>query len=251
LIIISPDVEAKGVEMGDPSISLSQAYQSAIMEAGGLPLALPGLASEGVIAEIVARCDGILLTGGDDINPKLYARHVPAGLARPVTAADRIRDLRETILISELFRQRKPVFAICRGHQMLNVALGGTLVVDIARQIPGALNHERMDKKREIVHQARLTAGSLLVKITGKQSLGVNSTHHQAIAAVAGPLCITARSDDGVVEAMELKREEARLLPYLMTVQFHPERLAARYPEHQALFNCFVRACRLNRNRNL
>ncbi len=251
LIVISPDVEAKGVEMGDPSISLSQAYQSAIMEAGGLPLALPGLASTEIIAECVRRCDGVLLTGGDDINPKLYARRLPAGLARPVTAAGKARDLREMILISELFRQRKPVFAICRGHQMLNVALGGTLVVDIARQVPGAINHERMDKRREIVHQARLTAGSLLAKITGKQSLGVNSTHHQAIGLVAEPLRVTAQSDDGVVEAMELKREEARLLPYLMTVQFHPERLAARYPEHQALFNRFVRACVLNRNRTL
>jgi putative glutamine amidotransferase len=91
----------------------------------------------------------------------------------------------------------------------------------------------------------------LLAKITGKQSLGVNSTHHQAIGQVAAPLQVTAASSDGVVEATELKREAAHLLPYLMTVQFHPERLASRYPEHQELFNSFARACVLNRNRKL
>jgi putative glutamine amidotransferase len=124
-------------------------------------------------------------------------------------------------------------------------------VVDIGSQVKGALNHRRMDKKGEVVHEARLTRDSMLAKITGKQSLGVNSTHHQAIGRVAGPLRVTAASSDGVVEATELNRESAHLLPYFMTVQFHPERLAPRYPEHQELFNSFTRACVLNRNRNL
>jgi putative glutamine amidotransferase len=156
--------------------------------------------------------------------------------------------LRELILIDEVFRQRKPLLAICRGHQLLNVALGGALVVDIPTQVGGAINHGRMDKKSEIVHEARLTRDSLLAKITGKQSLGVNSTHHQSVSRAGKPLRITAQSEDGVVEATELKRDRAQLLPYLMAVQFHPERLAARYPEHQAIFNSFIRACVINRN---
>ncbi len=101
------------------------------------------------------------------------------------------------------------------------------------------------------MHEARLTRDSLLAKITGKQSLGVNSTHHQAVGRVAKALRVTAASGDGIVEALELKQEEAHLLPYFMTVQFHPERLAPRYPEHQALFNSFTRACVLNRNKIL
>jgi putative glutamine amidotransferase len=251
LILISPSSDAKGEEFADESISLSDAYQRAIFETNGLPLALPGIASAELVAECVRRCDGVLFTGGDDVNPSLYAGKLEKKLQRTVTAVSGERDLRELMLIDEVFRQRKPVLAICRGHQLINVALGGTLVVDIPSQIPGALEHRRMDKKSQVVHQARLTADSMLAKITGKQSLGVNSTHHQAIGRVAKLLRVTAASDDGVVEATELKSEAANLLPWFVTVQFHPERLARRHPEHQALFNSFTRACVLNRNRNL
>jgi enolase len=142
-----------------------------------------------------------------------------------------------------VFRQRKPVLAICRGHQLLNVALGGTLIVDIPTELPHAQNHSRPDRRFDIVHDARLTADSLLAKIIGTQTLGVNSTHHQAVGRVAPPLQVVARSDDGVVEAMELKPEAARWLPFLLSVQFHPERLAERHPEHRAIFDAFARAC--------
>jgi putative glutamine amidotransferase len=248
LILISPETELKGDEFGDTSISLSETYQRAAIRAGGLPLALPCVASPEALAECVRRADGILLTGGNDINPRLYGGAISRALAKTVETATRERDLRELILVDEIFRQRKPVFGICRGHQILNVALGGTLVVDIAQQVPGAINHKRFDRKGEVVHAARLTPGSLLAKIVGKQRLGVNSTHHQAVGRVADALTVTAAADDGIVEALELKPGNADLLPYLMTVQFHPERLAARHPEHQALFDGFVRACKVNRN---
>jgi putative glutamine amidotransferase len=247
LILISPNTEVKGDEFGDTSISLSETYQKAIVKAGGVPLVLPYMASKDVIAECVSHCDGVLLTGGDDINPKLYTKKLSPELRKTVTIEPGERDLRELILIDEIFRQKKPVLGICRGHQILNVALGGTLVVDIPSQKPGAMTHRRPDKKSDIVHEARLTADSLLAKITGTQKLGVNSTHHQAVDRVAAPLRVTGASDDGIVEAMELKREEAHLLPYLLTVQFHPERLAPRYREHQEIFNSFVRACVKNR----
>lgn len=251
LILVSPNTEVKGDEFGDTSISLSETYQRAVIAAGGLPLALPNAANADVISECVRRCDGVLFTGGDDINPRLYTKNLSPALRKTVTIEPGERDLRELILVDEIFRQRKPVFGICRGHQIMNVALGGTLVVDIPSQIPGAINHRRTDKKSQIVHQARLTAGSLLAKITGTRMLGVNSTHHQAVGRVAKPLRVTAQSDDGIVEAMELKSEEAHLLPYFLTVQFHPERLARRHPEHQALFNAFSRACVRHRNGKL
>jgi putative glutamine amidotransferase len=251
LIVISPETELKGDEFGDPSVSLSEAYQRAVIAAGGLPLILPCIASRDALAESVRRADGVLLTGGSDVNPKLYTKRLTPALAKTVGAATAERDLRELMLVDEIFRQRKPVFGICRGQQIINVALGGTLIVDIPTQVPGSLGHSRMDRKGEVVHEARLTRGTMLAKIVGKQSLGVNSTHHQAVGRVAEPLIVAAASDDGVIEATELKPENAGLLPYFMTVQFHPERLAARYPVHQALFDCFVRACALNRNRNL
>ena len=251
LILISPATEVKGEEFGDMSISLSETYQRAVMAAGGLPVALPAVTSRELLAELVGRCDGVLFTGGDDVDPKLYAKELPAKLKKTVTVERGGRDLRELILVDETFRQQKPLFAICRGHQVVNVALGGSLVVDIKSQLPGALNHTQMNKKSEVVHQARLTGDSMLAKITRKQKLGVNSTHHQAVGRVAKPLRVTATSEDGVVEALELKREDAGLLPYFMTVQFHPERLAPRHREHQALFDSFIRACARNRNSKL
>ena len=129
---------------------------------------------------------------------------------------------------------------------MLNVALGGTLVVDIATQVPGAMNHRRMDKKCEVVHEVALTSDSLLARMTRARRLGVNSTHHQAVERVAGPLQVTARSDDGVIEAMELKPGAKKLLPFLLSVQFHPERLARKYAEHREIFRQFTRACAKN-----
>jgi putative glutamine amidotransferase len=248
LILVSPETERKGDEFGDTSISLSAAYQEAVIEAGGLPLSLPCVASRRVIAESLSRADGVLMTGGNDVNPKLYEAHLTPQLRRTLATGPEERDLRELLLVDEIFRQGKPVFAICRGMQMMNVALGGTLIVDIASEVPGALNHRRFDRKGEVVHEVRLTGGSLLAKIAGKQRLGVNSTHHQAVGRVAPLLHATAASDDGVVEALELRPENARALPFFLAVQFHPERLAGRQPEHRRLFSSFTQACAVNRD---
>ena len=244
LILISPTIEKKGDEFGDLSISLSEAYQKALMGAGALPLALPALASRELIAESVRRCDGVLLTGGEDVDPRLRGTVT-------VTPDGGARDWRELVLIDEVFRQRKPLLGICRRHQILNVALGGTLVADILGQRPRAKNHRRMDRRSEIVHGVRLTPGSLLAKITGRQRLGVNSTHHQAVARVAAPLKVAAVSSDGIVEGLELRPGAAKMLPFLLSVQFHPERLADRYPEHQAIFRAFAQACVLSSEDNI
>jgi putative glutamine amidotransferase len=127
----------------------------------------------------------------------------------------------------------------------LNIALGGTLYVDIPTEVPGAMNHGRMDMRSEVVHEVQLTRDSLLSKITGKRTLGVNSTHHQAVGRVAELLQVTGTSGDGVVESMELKPQAARLLPFMLATQFHPERLVDRYPEHRAIFRAFTQACSL------
>lgn len=253
LILITPAIERQGDEFRDLSISLSQAYQDAVIRAGGVPMILSATTSREVIAECVRRADGVLLTGGEDVHPALYRPELPRALERTVTVTPDggARDLRELMLVAEVLRQRKPLLAICRGHQLLNVALGGTLIVDIRTELPRARNHRRPDRRFDIVHDARLTPGSLLAKITGTQTLGVNSTHHQAVGRVAPPLRVTGQSDDGVVEAMELKPETARWLPFLLSVQFHPERLAERHPEHRAIFEAFARACARNQNRNL
>jgi putative glutamine amidotransferase len=251
LILISPSIEAAGIEFKDRSISLSEAYTRAVINAGGTPLIMPSGQSRELVADCVARCDGVLMTGGDDIEPRLYKDHVPGKLRKTVetTPDGGQRDFRELILIDEIFRQKKPLLAICRGHQLLNIALGGTLVVDIPAELPEAMNHTRMDKRSEVVHEVQLTRESLLSKITGKRTLGVNSTHHQAVGQVAELLQVTGESEDGVVESMELKPQAARLLPFMLAMQFHPERLADRYPEHRAIFRAFTKACTLSQRK--
>jgi putative glutamine amidotransferase len=251
--LVSPDVEAKGKEHADFSISVSGAYQRALLVAGGLPLSLPATTDRNWLAESIRRSDGLLLTGGDDVEPRLYTRSLPAVVRKTVevTPDGGQRDLREFVLIDEAFRQHKPLLAICRGHQVLNVALGGTLIADIPRQKPAAANHRRTDRRSEVVHEVRLTPGSLLANITRRQRLGVNSTHHQAVGRVAAPLRVTARSPDGIIEGLELKPGVSCWRPWLLSVQFHPERLVDRYPAHQALFDAFVQACALSRDKKL
>ena len=251
LILISPSITEAGVEFSDQSLSLSEAYTQAVADAGGIPLIAPSGVAPELMAECVRHCDGVLLTGGDDVEAELYTEKLPAKLRRTlgVTPDRGERTLRELFLIDEIFRQRKPTLGVCRGSQLLNVALGGTLIVDIEMQVPGALNHRRMDKRSEVVHEVRLTPGSLLAKITGRKHLGVNSTHHQAVGRLAEPLRAVAVSPDGIVEGVELRPELSGLLPFLVAVQYHPERLAKRHKEHRALFRSFVQACTRHRKK--
>ena len=241
LILIAPSTQRQGVEFADASISLSNRYAQAILAAGGLPVIMPCEPDAARTAAFVQRADGVMLTGGDDVQTKLYAPNMPAELARTVSPPEPERDLLELQLIDEIFRQHKPLLAICRGHQMLNVALGGTLVVDIPTQLPHALNHRRMDRKTEPVHDVALTPGSQLAGLLGCSQIGVNSTHHQSVGRVAPPLVISAQSEDGVIEGLELKNPGQ--LPFLQSVQFHPERLHDRYPKFLELFRSFVRVC--------
>jgi putative glutamine amidotransferase len=245
LILVSPSVETKGAEFEDLSLSLSAPYERALLRAGMLPWPILSLDSRELIAAAVQRADGVLLTGGEDVHPVLYDQAMPQRLRQKciLTPDGGARDLRELMLVDEVFRQRKPLLAICRGHQVLNVALGGTLFADLPTQLPRGLDHRRMDRRSQKVHDVQLTPGSLLAKITRKRVLGVNSTHHQAVDRVADILAVAARSADGVVESLQLKPAATRLLPFLLSVQFHPERLADRHPEHQAIFAAFGRAC--------
>ena len=249
LILISPSTALKGAEFADASISLANRYPNAIMAAGGVPMIFPATTDRWVCRDLVQRCDGVLLTGGDDIDPKRYAKRLSKKLAKTLGPLEPARDTWEASLIDEVFQQRKALFAICRGHQMLNVALGGTLVVDIATQVPGALNHQRSDRKTEPVHEILIAPDSLLARVTGKQTLGVNSTHHQAIGAVADALRVVAQSSDGVIEAAELKEPER--LPFLLSVQFHPERLIDNNALFLLLFRSFIAACEQRLRKNL
>lgn len=242
LILVSPSTSPAGAEMADPSTSVSSRYLQAVLDAGGLPLTLPLTTDPAALADAVTLCFGVLLTGGDDIDPRRYWPDVPAALLATCDLAEPARDEMELALLAEVFAQRKPLLAICRGHQLVNVFLGGTLFVDLPTQAPGTVNHNQMELRNDIAHAVTLPADSRYAAITGTTGLGVNSTHHQAIARLAAPLQAAAVAPDGLVEATEFRPAEHDRLPWFQSVQFHPERLAG--PEHAALFQAFVTACR-------
>ncbi len=247
LILVTPATEEKGAEFYDYSLSLSQAYLDAITLAGGLPVVLPCAPSPKLVSEYVRRCDGVMITGGDDIQPELYYPDVPEKLRKTVGRNDPVRDLLETLIVKEAFAQRKPLLAICRGHQILNITLGGTLFVDIPSQLKTTINHSRLRNKDRAVHEVRLEPDSMLARIFGKNTIQVNSSHHQAVDKIARPLRVTGRAPDGVIEAMELRPEDAELMPYLLAVQFHPERLVRGYPEYIEMFRSFTEASAVHR----
>lgn len=247
-ILMAPSTAKAGEEFYDYSVSLSDAYTRAVIEAGGVPWIAPCAPAEKLVAEMVSRADGVLLSGGDDIAPSLYWPDVPADLAKTSTGHDPIRDLFEALLVKETFRQRKPLLAICRGHQIVNVALGGRLIVDIPSQAPSEIRHARMDLKDKVVHPIHIEEGSMLRSILGTAEIGVNSTHHQALApdALAPGLKVVAKAADGIIEAIELCHP---ILPYFVGVQFHPERLIWRLPEYRELFRSFTAASAVHRKR--
>ena len=246
LILVTPNAQPQGSEFGDGSVSLSNRYTETVLAAGGLPWIVPYTPQVELAAEAVRRADGLVLTGGDDVHPRFYSQRLPALLRAKVLAPNPTRDLFEIALIRAALRQRKPILAICRGLQIFNVALGGTLVVDIGSQITGALNHRRQDRKDQAVHDITITPGSLLGQTVGAR-LGVNSCHHQAAGRIAPGLCVTAASRDGVVEALEWEPGRGKRLPFLLAVQFHPERLAAKRQAHADVFEIFLAACTITR----
>lgn len=242
IILVTPSTHAAGAEFPDHSISVSSRYLEAILDAGGLPVALPQLTRRGRLSEYLERADGVLLTGGDDIHPSLYWPEVPPELVARCEFPEPDRDLMELTLLDELFRSPKPLLAICRGHQLVNVALGGSLYVDLPSQRPGDVPHAQMDRRFEPVHPVEIAPDSQAAAIYRTRTLGVNSTHHQAIHRLADPLRATLSAADGVIEGTELRPGSSGLLPWFASVQFHPERLYADHPVHARLFRAFVQA---------
>jgi putative glutamine amidotransferase len=244
LILISPHTETEGTELPDAAISLSFRYSDAVIGAGGLPFVLPCTTDRATIADAVARSDGVLLSGGEDVIPGRYGGHFPPEIQQSIVEAVGGRDEFEVTLIQETLKQGRPLLAICRGIQILNVALGGSLIADIPQQCPGALKHNRQDERFQPVHDVLVEPDSTLARLAEVQPLAVNSTHHQAIDRVAPSLRVVARSPDGIVEGLEWADGEHCPVPFLVAVQYHPERLWDRYPPHHRLFQGFLANCR-------
>lgn len=222
-------------DTGVPLFGLMQSYVQAISAAGGIPVLIPlGLPAED-LGTVLARVDGLVLPGGGDIEPRRY-RGQPHEKVRGV---DKDRDRVEIHVARWAAENEKPLLAICRGHQVLNVALGGTMWEDIATQVPAAIRHDYYgtDARNYRPHAVDLKPGSRLAAIFGTTSVPVNSLHHQAVRDLAPDLQATATAADGIVEGLEITGH-----PFGVGVQWHPENLVDDDPAMLDLFRALVHA---------
>ncbi len=215
--------------------SVGETYVHAVHQAGGAPVILPPMLAEADWTALLGRLEGLLLSGGEDLHPRQYGQPPEAWLG----GVDETRDTSELGLIRAALEMRKPIFAICRGIQVLNVALGGTLYQDLAAQVPGALDHAFLMSRSldQSIHPVTLEADSALVRILGGVTFAVNSAHHQSIQTPGAGLRVVGRAPDGVIEAVELAD-----YPFCIGVQWHPEALVRSDPAMAALFAALVEA---------
>jgi putative glutamine amidotransferase len=220
-----------------PNTGQNQSYIDAVIRAGAAPLLIPNVTERALLRTLYDRLDGLLLSGGGDIDPSYYgeSRHEKCGLPSPE------RDETELTLIRWAIDEGMPLLAICRGIQVLNVALGGTLYQDLQAQAPEAERHSWSPgyPRDYIAHAVSIGPQTRLARIVGADPLPVNSFHHQAIKDVAPGLTVTARAPDQIIEAVEANGQA-----FVVGVQWHPEGLARDDVRAQRLFDAQVKACR-------
>ena len=220
-----------------PLVGIRQGYVNAVVDAGGIPLLIPPQLDERRLRQAYESLDGVLLPGGVDVAPELYGEqpHPQLGAVEP------LRDRAELLLARWSVQDHKPLLAICRGLQVLNVALGGSLYQDLPSQLPDALDHQSGDRCQSwtvLDHEMLLEPDSRLAELLGTDRLAVNSLHHQGIKQLGRGLTITGRAPDGVIEAIEMRDGG-----WVVAVQCHPEELWYGADERwRNVFGAFVEA---------
>lgn len=218
----------------EKELKLSRSYTEAIIAAGGLPVLLPVVTEEEVINAYIARIDGLLLTGGGDMDPLIFGEDPLPESGK----LDPLRDNFELELVRKALERDLSILGICKGCQLLNIVLGGSLYQDLYRQKPGVLKHNQEAPRWYPTHRVTIEEDSNLYKIVQQQVIKVNSIHHQAIKDVSPNFRVAAYSADGVIEAIE-KKEGA----FVLGVQWHPESLWANSRENYNIFREFIRQC--------
>jgi len=224
-------------EFGKPYHGAYARNAWAIADAGGLPVYIPTGLDEDVLHDLYERVDAVLLPGGPDVDPAIYGQD-----RHPETKViDDARDSLELTLAKWTYADDRPLFGICRGHQVMNVAFGGTLVQDIPSIVETQLTHDTPDTlpRSTLQHEDKLNADSRLASILGTTQVAVNSLHHQSVERPAPGVVITGYSPDGIVEALEVPDKR-----YVLSVQWHPEDLYAGDDSMKRLFESFIEAAR-------
>lgn len=225
----SHDLDTDGLRM-------AQSYTDAIQKSGAIPLILPLKLNEAECGQLTNELDGFLFSGGPDIHPLLFGEDTLEGCGN----RSPLRDRSELLLFSAVYAQKKPILAVCRGIQLINIALGGDIYQDLCSQLSRdiLIAHSQPFHLSSTCHRVTLEPSSLLSRIACHTELEVNSSHHQSIRRTASPLTVCGRAADGVIEAVEQKN-----YPFLIGVQWHPEMLADTYSHASRLFEAFIRAC--------
>ncbi len=213
-------------------------YSHAVLQAGGAPVLIPTPQSPRSLKRILAGLEGLILSGGPDVHPGRYGEEPAAGLGEVDEALDRM----EIPLARLAVEHGMPLLGICRGVQVLNVAMGGSLYQDIATQLPQAICHAPRADKSVLTHTVQIERGSLLARILGKREIRVNGKHHQAVREAAPGLHPVARARDGVIEALEHPGK-----PFVLGVQWHPEGSFREDPFSLKLFRALVQAAAAKR----
>jgi putative glutamine amidotransferase len=213
---------------------MKHSYSVAIEQAGGIALQLPYSENEEALEDYVARLDGFVFTGGADIDPKHFGEEKKDVCGRIYP----FRDAFELRIFKKILVSKKPILAICRGMQLINVALGGTLYQDIPTEYKTSLCHAQTAPVTAPTHDILIRDNTPLAALLGKMRMMGNSFHHQAIKKLGKDLCITATAEDGTVEAVTYTGGS-----YLRGYQWHPERLCAFDSDNRILFEEFIKEC--------
>ena len=215
-------------------VSLTNAYVLSVLGSGGVPLLIPPVSDDAVIAEMIARTDGLLISGGNDLSPLTYGEEP----CKKQGGFSLERDHIDLTAIAEAYRQHKPMLGICRGIQSLNVAFGGTLYQDLAQEDQFTVKHYQDGAFSAPSHTVLLKKDCALFPILGEKIV-VNSFHHQAVKEIAKGFLAGAYSKDGVVE--EIEKEDSL---FVMGIQWHPEVMTADGdPKMKKIFDLFVEKC--------
>lgn len=209
-------------------------FSERVREAGGVPIGVPMYLGKEELERLVEISDGFLFSGGVDLDPSYFGEEKYCDSVE----IDAVRDSLEMQAIPLCYESKKPIFGICRGEQVVAVALGGSLYQDIPSQRPTDIPHRQNVPSDTATHSVNVEEGSMLAEITKKKRLDVNTFHHQAVKSSGDLLNVVAVSDDGFIEALEGKYRD-----FLLLVQWHPEHMTGKYPEAKAMFDAFIKAC--------